>query len=177
MDRIWILDSGEVEEKDLIDVVKQYIQDNKYYVAYACDAFYSGICSGKEDIVKNYAELLELRIFDEHTEFMARRSTIGHKFVWRKIDDRELDKRYAGSNDPSLPPMPEMLFIDEEQTLDINTEKSVEREGVTEVISTTGGRYTLPVKNKEGSVKTRIYLSYDKDGMATAEDYRLCGFN
>ena len=30
MDRIWILDSGEAEEKDLIGVVKQYIQNNKY---------------------------------------------------------------------------------------------------------------------------------------------------
>lgn len=177
MDRIWILDSGEAEEKELTDVIKKYIKDNKYYVAYACDAFYSGVCSGNEDIVKDYADLLELRIFDDQAEFLARRSTIGNSFVWRYIDDRELEKRFEQAHDPDLPPVAGMLFMDEEQIIDINTEKSTEKAGETEVISTTGGRFTLPVKNKEGSVKTRIYLSYDKDGMATAEDYRLCGFN
>ena len=177
MERIWIIESGETEEKDLAEIVKKYISENRFYVAYACDAFYSGICKGMENIVKDHANLLELRIFDKDTEFMARRSMIGNKFVWRYIDDRELNKRFAETKDELRPPVPEMLFTDEEQTIDINTEKSIERSGETDVISTTGGRFTLPIKNKEGSVKTRVYYSYDKDGMATAEDYRLCALS
>ena len=177
MERIWIIESGETEENDLVEIVKNYISENRFYVAYACDSFYSGICNGSESIIKDHANLLELRIFDEYTEFMARRSMTGNKFVWRFIDDRELNKKYAGADDPLLPPAPEMLYVDEEQTIDINTEKSIEKSGETDVISTTGGRFTLPIKNKEGSIKTRVYYSYDKDGMVTAEDYRLCALS
>ena len=97
--------------------------------------------------IEDVEHLLELRIF-----------TISDSFTYRIIEDDSKEKYDA---------------IDEDQYLDINTQKSTPDEYT--YIATGGGSYHLPIKNAE-KVRIRNYISFDEHGIAQITDFRVVKF-
>lgn len=99
-------------------------------------------------------KLLELRVFDENSEYRRYRSTIDKPFYERKINDQTDDTQY----------------FDEEQYIDIDSTRS---EGNVRY-STGGGKFHLP-KDKLNATKIviRNYIEFDGDGIASVCDWRI----
>ena len=183
MERIWIRDKGMCNEEGLAGLLKDQLSSDNYFVAYQTDRF----LSGKQDEIKgvDISKLLEIRVFDEQTELLARRSTIGKFFKWRIADDRTLlerVKQLADDKENIYPTDESMYSRIVYQTLDVNIDKSDElrrEDGSfirTEFMSTVGGRYALPVMKGTQKIKTKTYYRYDSDGMISADDFRICSF-
>ena len=108
-------------------------------------------CSPQK-MIEDISHLLEVRIFTEEKELRIMRPTIADTFTYRLIDDT------AGIYD----------HIDEDQYLDINTDKS---SGMS-YVATGGGAYILPIEKAE-KIRIRNYISYDKQGIAQITDFRI----
>ena len=183
MERIWIRENGVCNENDLSGLLRDQMSADSYFAAYQTDRLLSGRPDQIEDI--DPSKLLEIRIFDEQTEFLARRSVIKKPFMWRIADDKTLSERVKmRADDPNnlYPADESMYFHTGYQMLDVNTDKSKEITGEdgtfvkTDFMSTVGGRYSLPITKNIQKIKTKTYYSYDADGMVSADDFRMCSF-
>lgn len=133
---------------------------------------------------------LEIRIFNESSEYKVHRADIGHSFQMRNIIDEKVD--VDGENQPthveavfeSLPAVPEDAsslegkaewdIFDEIQYLDIDSSKGSDQGTV---ISTGGGKYNLPVENiKNPRIRIRHYIGKYNSGQARVEDWRIVEF-
>lgn len=152
---------GECNENELNSVINKI--DYTYYLVFLTDKF----IAGTEDLINRveWDKVLELRLFSETQEFLARRTMTGENsvFQWRIASEDGLSKDE---------------FIVKYQTLDIDDEKTEEGKfGNLYLMTTGGGRYELPIKKGTGSIKVISYISYDeKTGMANIYDNRLAGF-
>lgn len=116
-------------------------------------------------------KLLEIRIFGEKAEWMARRSMAnrGELFQWRLASEDGME---------------EDEFCIRSQTLDIDDSGKVQEQesavylsgGNHKLMTTGGGKYHLPIKEGENAIKVVSYIEYDEDGMAYVYDNRLAGF-
>ncbi|MCR4902766.1 MAG: hypothetical protein K6A23_07905 [Butyrivibrio sp.] len=162
MNRDW-KESGACLETEISDQVKQYGYD--YFIAYQTDKFLSGSKeTGSLDGIE-WERILEIRLFSESKEFLARRTMIGvnNPFQWRIASEEGLKKDE---------------FIIKYQTLDIDsTHTSRGESGNLQLMTTGGGKYELPIEKGMTAVKVISYVSYsEKDGMAFIYDNRLAGF-
>lgn len=107
------------------------------------------------------SRVLDMRIFDRDQEWHLFRDRPGVPFHVRHADDR--------------PGLAEEDFFDEDQYLDIDTDKSAEHfQKDRRVRATGGGWYRLPYGEMEDArIKVRSYVSYDDFGQAFIRDFRL----
>lgn len=185
MERIWISGQGKCKEEDMPELLRVQFLSGRLFVAYFSDGFMSGKVERHSVEELNVHALLELRIFDQDTEFLARRSSLSAPFNWRAADDQYMCRnfeRLAEDPDSGLPFSVDMLYSDRTQILDINEQAAQEISDDSgnvlgsELMTTVGGRYFLPVMTGATRVLTKTYYYYDAEGMARAEDFRLCGF-
>lgn len=154
---------GECEEQKLIETI--YDDCYSWFVAYQTDKFISG--RNTLDALKRIEcdRLLEIRIFSEEQEVMARRTMTGfaHSFQWRIASEEGLS---------------EDEYIVRYQTLDIDqTRTAPGLDGNLQLMTTGGGRYELPISEEQDSIRVISYVGYsDEDGMAFIYDNRLAGF-
>lgn len=164
MNKIW-KQQGQVEETELLKIIE--VENKDVFLAFFTDQFLSGYCTGKELEEIPTDKLLELRIFNEEREFLARRTMIGtkHKFQWRIASESEIKENR------------EIQFLVQYQTIDMDAKKTREgKDDKLELVSTGGGHYNLPIKKEEDTIKVITYISYDEDGMAYIIDNRIAGF-
>jgi len=114
----------------------------------------------------NCAELgrygLDIRVFNEDGEVCWRRGSIGDREFYCR--ERRNDVQLTEGFD----------YWDEEQYLDIDTQKSKSPDAVT----TGGGRYFLPLeKYEDAKVKIRNYLSEEENGTVYISDWRVVEFS
>lgn len=176
MKYIWIEAQGTKCESEMSDFLSEYFRDGLLYIACFTDRFESGIADKAAVSGISLESLLEIRIFNNEVELLARRSHINGDFYWRIASDRARTQNFkhikANEPDNDLPEKEEMTYFIQYQQLDINREKS---KG-SKLISTVGGRYSLPLNGNENAAKLMIYMVYDERGMAAAADFRICGF-
>ena len=163
MDRIW-KECGQCKEEDVIKTV--FSEGYQYFVAYLTDKFVAGKAECLEQGLNKleYGKLLELRLFSEEKEVLARRTMIGenHLFQWRVASETGL--------------LPDEYMV-KYQTLDIDKTKTVSADnGNLRLMTTGGGHYELPIRCEEDCIKVISYIGYDEDGMAFIYDNRLAGF-
>ncbi|MCI5911158.1 MAG: CRISPR-associated protein Csx19 [Oscillospiraceae bacterium] len=154
----FIKDFGIIEEKNLLNEIQKY--NGIFYALYTNKL----VCS-KE--LKETANLLELRIFDENYEVKYRREFVGEEFKFRIIDDNKFKQKLANETDEFTSKFENRIF-DEKHYLDIDTIKS----NGTNYVTTGGGEYTLPIENAE-KISIRNYLDYDENGIAYISDFRI----
>ncbi len=127
----------------------------------------------KEDaeIDQLFDQGLEIRIFDEDSEWKWFRTGIGKAYHFRMLRDDEETK-----NDW-------LHWWNESQYLDIDMKRTKkEREkgkiSIDEVYATGGGKYPLPVQaDDDTKIRIRNYLGEDADtGELYVKDWRLAGF-
>ena len=162
MKKVWN-NSGVCAESELSGIIGAY--DYEYYVAYQIDRFRSG--SGNVETLDNieWVKLLEIRLFSEKSEFLARRTMTGaaNKFQWRIASEEGLR---------------EDEYIVRYQALDIDSNYTKEGEhGNLQLMTTGGGKYELPIEKNMESIRVVSYIAYSaEDGMAAVYDNRLAGF-
>lgn len=163
MSKEWIKEKGFGPLDKLTEYMtgKKSTLEGMKYIAMYPDSFKSGVYG--EGI--GLDELLEARIFNEDRELLISRSGIGEDFSWRIASE----KGYSG---------PDKFFYERYQLIDINAEKSTEKveDGCMSIVSTVGGKYSLPITGTEKRIKIITYVDYDENGMAYAADNRICGF-
>ena len=154
---------GTCTETELQNIICGY--KYSYYTAWQTDRF----LAGKDDPDSlgriEWNKLLEIRLFTENDELLARRTMIGaaNPFQWRIASEDGLDPDE---------------YIVRYQTLDIDTDHIEDGEyGNLRLLTTGGGTYELPINRNENSVKVISYICYDdENGMAGIYDNRLAGF-
>ncbi len=101
-------------------------------------------------------KILEIHVFNEHKEERLIRTDISKKFKYKQIDDSDKD------------------FFDEYHYIDIDTKK-LHESGDTNVVTTGGGEFNLPLKvKKNAGLKIRYYLSrYEDTGHVKLSDWRM----
>ena len=111
-------------------------------------------------------KLLELRAFSETDEFYACRSLTGADFLCRYVDDGAFP---TDGEDKML----EIHYLDIDGTYPAH---SIEKDGMYEYKTMTGGVYHLPVRNADRLVLCN-YIRYDNaEGLAQVYDYRFVKF-
>ena len=144
--------NNKMTEQKLIEKLQEL--KGRYILALYTDRadFEKGIDSAEK--------LLEIRVFDEHSEFRAYRSVVGIDFAFREINDQT--DTYADG------------YFDETHYIDIDTAKTESmNDGFTYTIG--GGRFHLP-ECVGKLLKVRYYYTFDSDGIARKCDWRLTGF-
>lgn len=104
---------------------------------------------------------LDIRIFNKNMEYRIFRGDVGRKFAYRLKED-------VGEE-----------FFDDEQYLDIDTDRSLSFFSKEHKVQATGGGYyMLPLDSMEDvKIKIRNYIAYEKDsGEAYIKDWRLVEF-
>ena len=153
---------GNWTETELCEKIRNY--DYKYFIAFHTDRFLSGYVNVETLDRIEWKKLLEIRLFSEKGELLARRTMVGgnHLFQWRIASEEGLaDDEY----------------IIRYQTLDIDSDYIEKGEfGNLKLMSTGGGRYELPIDENMKSIKVISYVDYEEDGMAFIYDDRLAGF-
>ena len=140
--------NDKVSEDKLNVLLEEYKTDNSllfcvYTTKFSCTKF-----SPIEDIT----HALELRLFDEYSEFKAVRANMGREFVWRYITDDDV---------------PKDCTYDEVQYLDTAKNDS------TKYTAIGGGEYEMPDAGYD-RVVIRHYGDYDKkSGMFSLGDFRI----
>lgn len=160
----WILKSGVCNAAEIKELLLHEIgEESACFIAMMTDRFAAGHFERDriDEIVRE--ELLEVRVFNEKSEFLASRGSIGDVFLWRITDDSRLDEKDV---------------IVSAQFIDINEEIKSEilENGNRTLFSTVGGKYSLPINEKQKRIKVKSYIHYDKDGMAKVVDSRVCCF-
>ena len=154
--------SGTCTESQLIDCIAD--KSYKSFVAYQTDCFISGHNTDENLGRIEVKKLLEIRLFNEKEEVMARRTMIGinNPFQWRVANEDGLSKED---------------YIERLQTLDIDTSCTQQGDNGNLCLTTTGGgKFELPIRKEHDSIKIISYIGYDDDGMAYIYDDRLAGF-
>lgn len=175
MKYIWIEEQGTVSHDKLKEKLLESCNENHLYLAYFTDGFTSGNAC-RDEIEKLPTDtLLEIRIFCDEMELLARRSNLDEDFRWRLASDQARTANFKMQKNTEegkwLPRKEEMTYLIQYQTLDIK-----ERLQDNRILSMVGGIYSLPLKENESTAKVMTYLSYDERGMAAAVDFRICGF-
>lgn len=163
---------GECDEVNIKDRLINY-DEYDYYIAFQVDCFLAGTKEmGKLIERVNLKQLLEIRLFSEKGEFLARRTRLGSVFQWRKASEEGIKKK------PSEENVNERNFLERFQLLDMQSEKTEEGEYGNRILtSSSGNRYELPIADGMNGIKVISYIAYDKDdGMAYVYDNRLAGF-
>ena len=155
--------AGICSEEELSEKVRGF--DYKYYLAYQTDKFLAGLKStGSLDRIE-WDKLLEIRLFSETHELLARRTMTGkdNMFQWRIASEEN---------------MKDDEYIIRYQTLDIDSNFTFQGEnGNLKLMTTGGGEYELPINKDMTKVKIISYVLYsNEDGMASVYDNRLAGF-
>ena len=164
MQRKWIEDSNTCPEKELAELLMRQTIGTSYYLACFTDQYLSGAVVEEQIKCLDLSKLLEIRSFSEDREFLARRSYLGQPFQWRIASEKNC-RGEAGA------------YLIRYQFLDINANETKELEdGNVSLMTTVGGRYSLPIRHGMDRVKLIVYLDYDSEGMASVADYRVCGF-
>lgn len=131
-----------------IDVSKL---ENKIIFAIWTD--HADFLSGIDDLQED--KLIELRAFDENSEYRVYRSTIDREFYERFAEDTEIS---------------ESEYFDTEHFIDIDSNFN---QGNTRK-TTGGGIYHLPLTCANATkIVIRNYVSYDDDGIASVFDWRI----
>ena len=116
--------------------------------------------------VEEMKKLLELRAFNETSEFYACRSLIGETFTCRYIDDKKIPTDDAAH-------MLETHYLDIDTTF---TEAGKPVGDLFEYKTMTGGVYHLPIENANRLLLCN-YISYkNPEGLAQVYDYRFVRF-
>ena len=158
----WIKAAGTACEADIPALADRFFAgEAPIYLAGCTDCYRSGREGLSVFLSEKADTLLELRVFTEKKELLLTRSAIGHYFTWRVTGDEGLD---------------DYDYIDSEQFIDINTERTYEADGLMRIFSTVGGRYSLPLAKGENAVRVRAYVSYDHNSIGKIIDHRVCGF-
>ena len=115
------------------------------------------------DIVKvNVGKLLDIRTFNDRTEVRLYRDYIGNSFNQLVVISDE-DEGFSD-------------YYDDEQFLDIDRKRSLERDDG-KLYATGGGVYSLPFRpTQDAKVIIRNYVDYDEDGQAFIKAWRVAGF-
>lgn len=153
---------GICDEAEVLEAVFENCY--RYFVAYQTDQFIAG--RNTLEILRQIdsSRLLEIRLFSENQEVLARRTMIGagHKFQWRIASEEGLL---------------ENAYVERYQTLDIDRTKiNAGLNGNLQLMTTGGGKYELPVSEEHDSIRVISYIDYDESGMAYIYDNRLAGF-
>ena len=164
MSKEWIKESGTCQGSDLDTIISSIIKeiDNGLYIAMYTDRFESGKITDDCRFEDKY--VLEIRIFNKDKEILLSRGSISEDFIWRYI-----------SNDKTLD---DESYYARYHVIDMNEPLSKDYldNGNLSIISTGGGRYSLPVTEGTKKIKIITYIDYDENGMAYAADNRVCGF-
>ncbi len=153
---------GICDESELLGTVFENCY--RYFVAYQTDRFIAGRNALEIFHQIDRKKLLEIRLFSESQEVLARRTMVGagHKFQWRVASEEGLLKN---------------AYVERYQTLDIDRTKiNAGSNGNLQLMTTGGGKYELPVSEAHDSIRVISYIDYDESGMAYIYDNRLAGF-
>lgn len=162
----FIKEKGSANNSSLLEIAKANIKENSIALALYTDKIICDNFNGIEDI----EHLLELRIFNDNVEFKAIRGSMEKDFIWRIIDDNDFKEKIEELEDSYIRDF-NKLTLNETHYLDIDSLKS---NGNT-YFATGGGKYNLPVVNAE-KIEIRNYISYDEQGLACIEDFRIVKF-
>lgn len=147
------------------DLLKTVFEDcYRYFVAYQTDRFIAGRNTLKILSQIDSSRLLEIRLFSENQEVLARRTMIGagRRFQWRIASEEGFS---------------ESAYVERYQTLDIDrTKVNAGSNGNLQLWTTGGGKYELPVSEMHDSIRVISYIDYGESGMAYVYDNRLAGF-
>lgn len=163
----WIKASGITTEDELINEIKKYAGDDRYFLAYCTDKFYAGRAELEQFNQLKKDNILEIRLFSEIEEIHFIRSSVGVDFQWRIASEDGLS---------------ESDYMVQYQTIDLNQNRINQNNNQTDMFenkvlyTTVGGEYCLPISGNEDSSKIISYINYDENGMAKITDYRVCGF-
>ena len=150
-----------IDEERLCEILPE-LQRDRTLAAYFTDRADCVTAIEREEMEK----LLELRAFNETSEFYVCRSLTGTDFVCRYIDDGGL-------------PVDDETHMPETHYLDINDKykpESAENNGMFTYKTMTGGIYHLPVPNADRLLLCN-YISYDNaERIAQVCDYRFVKF-
>lgn len=164
--RPWVKKKGVLIEADVLNFIIEQFSDTAeeaYFLAAHSDKYVTGRMQ-EEDLKKiDMKHLLEVRIFSKERELLVSRTMLGTDFSYRIAADEAVEQCY---------------MIDHEQYIDINVEKSrvnTEKKQY-DIMSTVGGKYTLPIDEDIDRIKIKSYIAYDVNGMAKVVDHRVAGF-
>ena len=150
-----------IDEKTLCEILSE-LAEGRTLVAYFTDRADSVTGIDAEEVKK----LLELRAFNETSEFYACRSLIGEEFTCRYIDDKKI-------------PTDDATHMLETHYLDIDTTFTEAGKSVGDLFeykTMTGGVYHLPIPHAD-RLRLCNYISYDNpEGLAQVCDYRFVRF-
>ena len=150
-----------IDEKTLCEILPA-LAEGRTLVAYFTDRADCVTEISAEEIKK----LLELRAFNETSEFYAGRSLIGEEFTCRYIDDKKI-------------PTDDATHMLETHYLDIDTTFTEAGKSVGDLFeykTMTGGVYHLPLENADRLLLCN-YISYkNPEGLAQVYDYRFVRF-
>ena len=150
-----------IDEKTLCEILSE-LAEGRTLVAYFTDRADSVTGIDAEEVKK----LLELRAFNETSEFYACRSLIGEEFTCRYIDDKKIPTDDATH-------MLETHYLDIDTTF---TEAGKPVGDLFEYKTMTGGVYHLPIENANRLLLCN-YISYkNPEGLAQVYDYRFVRF-
>ncbi len=163
----WVKKNGICDESAVSNVIGSVLSESGAVLAYFSGSFRS--CRGDKvaDLLKNTADLLEVRAFDSEQELWLHRSTLGTPFAWRLADEKG-----CAPGD----------FFRTTQALDIDAKYKPYQNGETDeygclkLRSTVMGCYVLPIERSDGCVQVVNYVRYDENGVAGVADYRIAGF-
>lgn len=164
----WVKDSGICDEKSVCEKISSMFSNDYIVLAFFSDCFRS--CKGArlKELLKDTANLLEVRAFDAGRELWLYRSSLGAPFAWRLADENECEQ---GAD-----------FFVTWQMLDIDTSAAAYKNneqngyGCLKIRSTVKGEYALPIQQADRFVKIINYVRYDGNGIAGVADYRIVGF-
>lgn len=160
--REYILECGTVSVENAEELMNKYlVTDFTVYAIYS-DHFYCG-----KELATGVSNLMELRIFNEDSEFKMIRYDLGNNFHWRFISDKYFKEKLCEESDKFLKSFENRTF-DEVQYIDIDQKKS----SGTDYVTTGGGTFSLPVENAE-KIHIRSYLDYDAHGILAINDFRI----
>ena len=175
---------GSFPEK-LCALIREFCDPSYTALAWFADRFQSGKGNSLMKLLHAPDTLLELRVFREDRELWVHRSCIGDPFHWRVADDAALRENTARIENTkrsadSFFRKAENYFLKTYQLLDIARRGEADSSGMRNILTTVGGRYALPIGEKDRYMAVISYLRYTDggamDGTANVVDYRLAGF-
>ena len=166
MDRPWIKSFGKVSQEDVSEFIMKMFggeEEEVYFLAAHSDKYMSGRLKKVGLTEVDNQHLLEMRAFTGKKELLMNRTMLGRDFTYPLADDEMVDDCY---------------MLEHIQYLDINAQKSSYNTttGQYEIMSTVGGRYTMPINEEVDRIKIKSYILYDDSGMAKVVDNRVVGF-
>ena len=176
-DWLWIRESGSCSASELPALARSFTQSQDRAAAFYVDRFQAANRGYVEKLLESVETLLELRIFREEAEFLARRTDLSAEFSWRIADDDALKKNFGDA-------VKARHVMETRQILDISPDylpyRTGERDafGCRKLRSSVGGHYALPLDDGKdyGYVRIVNYVSYNQDGIAGVADFRIVGF-